>query len=111
MLHTFQKKPTYFSVHALRDGTIWLALQGRKPSKKNKPVIDEDGIYQWFLDEPDAKTLPDWGKGILQMAITTNLNVKRIVRQQVENKLDLILEKLVSIEQRLGRLERERTGN
>jgi hypothetical protein len=105
MLHTFKKRPAYYSVHALRDGTIWFAVQGRKPSKKGKPIIDEDGIYQWFLDEAHSASLADWGKCLRLSAVAMSLNTKRIVRQQVETKLELILEKLVSIEQRLNRLE------
>jgi hypothetical protein len=105
MLFDFERKPAYFSVHALRDGTIWLALQGRKPSKRQNPQIDEDGIYQWMLDEENPIQFADWGKCLFHTAVATSLNMKRIVRKQVETKLDLILSRLDEIHQRLERLE------
>src|ERR1051326_6533355 len=50
MLRKFRKKPAYYSVHAMREGTIWMAVPHRKPYGK-KSVTDEDGIFQWFLEE------------------------------------------------------------
>lgn len=105
MLFYFKQKPAYYSVHALRDGTIWFVLQGRKPAKSQNPIIDEDGIYQWHLDEVKPDELSDWGQCLLHSTVATCLNVKRIVRHQVEGKLDLILKRLDEISQRLDRLE------
>jgi hypothetical protein len=104
-MQKFRQRPAYFTVHALRDGTIWLAVQGRRPSKKKCPHVDEDGIYKWRLDESDPGNFTESGKALRHLALVNLLNNKRLIRQQVEKKLDLILEKLTVIEQRLDRLE------
>jgi hypothetical protein len=105
MLRKFRKKPAYYSVHAMRDGTIWLAVPHRKPYGK-KSVTDEDGIFQWFLEEDIPSGMYDGAKCVQDTTVTTSLNVKRIVRNQVEPKLDLILERLDEIQKRLERLEK-----
>ena len=82
--------PVYYSVHALKDETIWFAVPTRKPRKtKNSPApnIDEDGIHNWYLektndDEPSGLT--DWGKALRHVCVAMTLNVKRIIRQKVE---------------------------
>ncbi|MEX1098003.1 MAG: hypothetical protein WED34_18315 [Planctomycetales bacterium] len=105
----FQK--AYYSAHSLRDGTIWFAVQTRKPRKSRHftPKIDEDGIHRWFIDEDEPQGISDWGKAVRHGAVANHLNAKRLVRQQVEPKLNELLrligelgERLAKIEHRLG---------
>lgn len=103
----FKPKPTYYSAHVLRDGTIWLALQTRKPRKTPHvtPEIDEDGIHQWFVDEDEPNRLADWGKGLRHGAVVNRLNTKRAIREQVEPKLDELLLLVSELGERLSRVE------
>lgn len=99
----FKPKRAYFSVHALRDGTICFAFPTRKPrkTKHQKPDIDEDGIHNWYVDDEAPENMTDWAKGVHQGAIVNVLNFKRILRQQVESKLDDVLQRLAQVEERL----------
>lgn len=101
MFQDFKRKPAYYSVHALRDGTIWFAAQVRKPPKNKKPKIDEDGVCRWFLDETEPCRLSDSGKSVRHTAVAVALNTKKLIRDRVEKKLDLILKRLDDISERL----------
>lgn len=103
----FKQRPTYYSVHALRDGTIWFAEQTRKPrtTRHFTPEIDGDGIHNWFLDEEEPTRLTDWGKGLRHGAVVNRLNVKRAIREQVEPKLDELLNLVRELSERVSRLE------
>jgi hypothetical protein len=104
-----KRKKAYYSVRALRDGTIWLAVLTRKPSKKprQKLQIDDDGIHNWYLDEDIPHGMTDWARSVRYGTVATSLNVKRIMREQIEPKLDEVLNRLSSIEERLKQMERD----
>lgn len=106
-MHKLKRKKAYYYVHALRDGTIWLATLSRKPRKKprQKLEIDEDGIYDWWLDEDIPHNMTDWAKSVRWGTVATALNVRRTVREQIEPKLNAVLERLAGIEKRLSRIE------
>lgn len=103
----FKPKKAFYSVHALRDGTIWFAVQTKKPRKTrdSTPEIDQDGIFRWFLNEDDPDHLPDWGKAMRYGAIANCLNLKRVVRQQVKPKLDELISKVSELQEQIARLE------
>src|SRR5262249_55681028 len=104
-------KKTYYKVTALQDGTILFAFQKRKPVKSSmhpKPQIDEDGIYDWYFEkQEEAQSYSDWGKGVHHSAIVNSLNTKRIIREQVETRLERIESQLVSIAEHLARLGKQ----
>lgn len=104
-------KKTYYTVTALQDGTILFAFQKRKPVKSSmhpKPQIDEDGIYDWYFEKQDeAQRYSDWGKGVHHSAIVNCLNTKRIIREQVETRLERIEAQLAAIGEQLARLEKK----
>lgn len=87
-------KKVYYNAHALQDGMIYFVTPTRKPRKTRthgEPQIDEDGIYRWYLDKPEDDErlhFTDWGKGVWQTCAAMTLNMKRIIRQQVEGRLD-----------------------
>lgn len=103
-------KKTYYSVIALPDGTIVFATQTRKPVKSNvrgKPRIDEDGIHNWYIEkQDDVQRYTDWGKGVHHSAVVQCLNTKRIIREQVEGRLERIEAQLVAIAEQLTRIKR-----
>jgi len=103
----FKPRPTYYTVHALRDGTIWFAIQTRKPKKSGNvaPQIDEDGVHDWYVDEDEPNRLSDWGKGLRHGAVANRLNTRRAIREQVEPKLDELLRLVGELGERLSRVE------
>ncbi len=103
-------KKVYYRVQALQDGTITLAMPERKPrrTRSSDPKIDEDGIFFWGWheekdDEPSRFT--DWAKGVWYTCVATALNMKRIVRQQVEGRLDSQQQEIAAIREQLTRME------
>jgi hypothetical protein len=99
----------YFSVFALKDGTIYLVNPTRRPRKtkySSAPRIDEDGICNWYLEkEVLPRDMVDWLKGSFHSTVATSFNVKRIVRQQVERRLDRVESDLHALREQLGRIE------
>lgn len=109
-------RKAYYSVHALRDGTIWLVFETRKPTRHKhcrEPRIDEDGIHDWFFTEKEEEVnrLSDWGKGVFYTSVATCLNMRRITREQVTRRLDRIEERIAGLQAQLGQvLERLKGG-
>jgi hypothetical protein len=100
----------YYSVFALKDGTIYLAIQTRKPRQtKNSGHLknDEDGIHNWYVEKEMPKGLNDCGKGTLHTSLATCLNVKSIVRQQVEPRLDRIERETRTLREQMERVEQK----
>jgi hypothetical protein len=102
-------RPAYYRVHALRDGTICLAFQTRKPRKPKygrRPQIDDDGIYDWYVDEDDdLDGWTDWARGARMVAITTTLNVKRILRLHVTTRIDALQREVEQLTDAVTKLE------
>lgn len=87
------QRATYYHVWVMKDGTIVMALPGRKPSQpggRRKPVVDEDGCHTWseWCDHEHKWT--DWANSVVKGAITNQLNLKRTLRARVEPRLDRI---------------------
>jgi len=109
-------RKAYYSVHALRDGTIWLAFENRKPTRHKRcreARIDEDGIHDWFFTEKEEEVnrLSDWGKGVFHTSVAMCLNMRRITREHVTTRLDRIEESIAGLQEQLGQiLERLKGG-
>lgn len=102
-------RKAYYSVHALRDGTIWLAFETRKPRRRKhcrEPKIDEDGIHRWLFTEKEEEVnrLSDWGKGVFYTSVATCLNMRRITREHVTTRLDRIEERIAGLQEQLGQV-------
>lgn len=93
-----RKRPVNFWVQALRDGTIVFAAAQRRPYHKKgrpKPFVDEDGCFSWSLfDEPVLAKLTDTQRIITVLSITQKLNTKKMLREQVEARLERIEKQL-----------------
>jgi hypothetical protein len=108
MRSKFKPKNAYYSVHALRDGTIVLAVPTRKPTKtkESKPSIVDDGIWRWFLEDGDTPNrFGDRGKVAWYSAVTNSLNTRRVIRQQVEPKLVELIDRVEAMQKQINRLE------
>ena len=103
-----RKRPVYYKVFAMKDGTVLLALPGRKPSKASlykRERIDEDGIYRWYVhNNRDYMTMRDWNSKPFE-TIANCLNFRRALRAQVEPKLDELQEQVAALKQQLDRIE------
>ena len=106
MTPKIKPKPAYFSVHALRDGTIVMALLTERPRRhagERGPITDEDGCHGWFVDKPhDWQSYSIWGKSVVYGAMVNQLNLKRTLRSQVEVRLDRLESSLERIEKLLN---------
>ncbi len=104
-----KKQNAYYKVFALKDKTIVLVLQTRKPVGPRggpKPKIDEDGIHTWFPETAmDYQHLPKAAAASRHTTIATCLNLKRILRERVESRLTTVEGQLVQIAEQLTRLE------
>ena len=87
-----RKRPVNFWVQVLRDGTIDFAAAQRRPYHKKgtpKPFVDEDGCFGWSLfDQPVLAKLTDTQRIIAVLSMTQKLNTKKLLREQVEARLD-----------------------
>jgi|WetSurMetagenome_2_1015567.scaffolds.fasta_scaffold152494_2 hypothetical protein len=101
-----REKKAYYSVFALKDGTIWFATQRRKPGRGSKPKIDENGIFNWYLDELDAgEDFTATAKVVRGATIATCLNMKRVVREYVECRIEGLQQQLGQLQEQLDRIE------
>jgi hypothetical protein len=103
-------KQVYYEVFALQDGTILLAAPTRKPVKNAlnpRARSDEDGIHQWFIQQhKDYERLPQWtGGGTPFYTLANYLNVKRLLRSQVEAKLNAIGGQMAELKAQFDRIE------
>ncbi len=82
----------HYTCSALKDGTILVAVPKRKPLKKGLykgERIDEDGISRWSVETTrDYRNMREWPRGDPYEVIANCLNMKRVVRRQVEPRLD-----------------------
>jgi hypothetical protein len=101
-------RPVNFWVQALRDGTIVFAAAQRRPYPKKgrpKPFIDEDGCFGWSLfDVPRLADLTDAQRIIAVLSMKQKLNTKKLLREQVEARLERIEKQLEAVMVRLDRL-------
>jgi hypothetical protein len=99
----------YYNVHVTRDGIIVFAFERRKPMKRrgrSAPKIDQDGVCEQFLDDPnETARYSDWGKGTRMTAIATHLNVRRLLRDFVESRLLALDQRIGMIQSQLERIE------
>ncbi len=99
-----RKQPVFFSAHALRDGTIWLAVPVRKP--QNDRDIDAEGVCRWFIDKVGENPgLSDLGNATRNICIATCVNVRRVLREKVENRLDALEQSVTAMKSQLDRIE------
>lgn len=103
-----RRKVAFYQVFAVKDGIIWHATQTAKPpgiGRRGGPKPDEDGVHLWYVDdlrthEPFTPT----AKVVSAATIATCLNIKRALREQVEQRLERIERQLESVLSRLDKL-------
>lgn len=103
-----RRQAAFYQVFAVKDGIIWHATQTAKPSgigRRGGPRPDEDGIHLWHLD--DLRTHEPFtpiAKVVSAATIASCLNVKRALREQVEQRLERIQQQLEVVLSRLDGL-------
>ena len=100
-----RKKPVYYTAFGLKDGTVFAAMPVRKPHKA-KP--DPEGVCT-FYSEGDVvpADLPDWQRTAFHAAVSTDINVKRIMRERVVARLDTLEKELAAAHEHLARIEQK----
>jgi hypothetical protein len=101
-------RKVYYQVSAMHDGTILFVLPGRKLGSglRRKPKIDEDGVCKWFLGTWNNFREMDDKNWIAVMTTLANcLNLKRVLRERVQSRLDSLAAQLGQVQQQLDRLE------
>jgi hypothetical protein len=102
---------SYFTVFALKDGTVASVLESRKPSKRalgRGKRIDDDGVYREYVT--DATTYDnhtDAQRIQKHITIATAINVKRALRQLVVPRLDRLAEQVSALQAQLDRIEQK----
>lgn len=94
-------RPVNYCVHTLKDGTVVACHTGRRPYHKKgqpKPFVDDDGCFGWFeADGSYPGSLPDSQRIILMLSMTQRLNTQKLLREQVEKRLERIEQLLKSL--------------
>lgn len=100
------EQKTYYSVFAVRDGTIWHASTRRKPGGMPPGAIDADGVFNTFVEklgEEDQYT--PVAKVVRGGTLATCLNLKRVLRNRVEVRLTAIAQQLIDLKAQADRIE------
>ena len=95
----------YYRVSALKDGTILVGIPARKPVKKKhmpRERIDPEGIFCWW--EENADNIAHWTTNPFG-TIANCLNFKRLLRIQVEGRLDKLETQMAGLRDQLSRIE------
>ncbi len=101
-----RKQKSYYWVFGLKDGTIWLAMHKRKPGGRTR--IDEDGIFNWSIEKvDDDRSYTDTAKVVRGATIATCLNMKRLLREHVVGRLDLMDKQLAEMRAELTAIREE----
>jgi hypothetical protein len=78
----------------LKDGTICAAGESRKPYRRPgqpPPYVDEDGCFAWYRADFRVPAKYDEANRIITMlAVVNRLNTRKLIREHVEKRLDLI---------------------
>jgi hypothetical protein len=104
-----RRRPTYYHVHCLRDGTIIAAYPVRKPTphtlKRDNRRIDDDNVCAEYDTSGDQlRDVKNDGRTRFQDIISNALNVRRAVRQLVIPHLNELASQLAAISAHLERL-------
>jgi hypothetical protein len=105
------RRPTYYEISCLKDGTVIAAHTVRKPSphilKRDRLRIDEDNVckefpnsgLKWLIDVTNDRRIH------FQGIIATALNVRRAIRALLLPRLEAMEAELASVQQQLDRIE------
>ena len=102
----FKSQPAYYSVFAVKDGTIWHASTERKPGRMAPGEIDEDGVFNTFVERlGEERRYTPTAKVVRGSTLATCLNLKRVLRRQVEGRLAAIAQQLTELKAQADRIE------
>jgi hypothetical protein len=105
-----RRRPMYFTVHRLHDGTTLSAYPIRRPSKqelkRDRVRIDPDGVAREFATA--GKNLSDVGNETrmrFQDIVATRLNTRQAIRELVPPLLAETMEEVRGLRVQLDRIE------
>ncbi|MFA9476951.1 hypothetical protein ACERK3_01465 [Phycisphaerales bacterium AB-hyl4] len=104
-------RPAHYVAFGLKDGTVFGALQTRKPLKKSLRKgenIDPDGVYRFHMYDHTRDlpaNLPDRDWIIQNTGIAGRLNTRRALRDLVLPKLDELQREVDTLTSQLTRIE------
>jgi hypothetical protein len=102
-------KRVYYSVFGLKDGTVFAVLPVTMPRKTKPgpaPKIDPDGVCRFNVEDdvvPSQRT--DCNRAVFHTSVATALDVKRILREQLEGRLDELEKAGAETHNQLARIE------
>jgi hypothetical protein len=101
-----KKQPTYCSVFAVKDGTIWHASTKRKPDRAAASDIDEDGVFNTFVEKIGEEAVyTPVARLVRGSTLATCLNLKRTLRNRVECRLAAIVQQLAELKTQADHVE------
>lgn len=72
-----------------------MAMPERRPYRARR---SKDGCYGWRRWDEKQLGVTEWAMGVMRGAVVNRLNLTRVLRQQIEPKLDAIIERLDRLE-------------
>jgi len=101
-----KQQATYYSVFAVKDGTVWLASTKRKPGGLRPDDIDEDGVFNTFVDKLGEEDHYNQTAKLLRgSTLATCLNFKLVLRTRVEARLAALDEQVAELRTQADRIE------
>lgn len=102
MRRRIRRRPTYYHVSCLRDGTVLAAYPTRKPTphmlKRDGQRIDEDNVCSEFdRSGSELRDVNNDTRTRFQDIVANALNVRRAIRQLVLPRLDEIESQLAAL--------------
>lgn len=105
-----RRRPIYFTIERLHDGTVLWAFPIRKPSKqelkRERVRIDPDGVArEWASNGSNLSDVENESRTRFQDIIATSLNTRRAIRDLVLPRLDEVSQEVAKLREQLDRIE------
>lgn len=99
----------YYKAFTLQDGTVLLAMPTHKPhphSLGRKKQIPEDGLWWEMVETPkDLQAYVQGARHLVYSTIANRLNLRRILADRIETRLDALATQIEVLNERLERIE------
>lgn len=105
------RKASYYQVWSMKDGTVVMALPTREVSPNpgtRKPAVDRDGCHGWNKCHDGEHKWSDWANSVVKGAIVNQINFKRLLRAEVEPRLERIERQMSDLNETIRQLAEQR---
>lgn len=108
---TKKRRPTYYQVFSLQDGTVLLAVPVRKPSarvlKDYRIKIDDDGVAEeYFMDTKWFRDAAQEDRQRRHDLVSNRLNMRRTIRELLIPRIAALEDHIAALQAQLDRIER-----